>query len=57
MLTEMPPRNTRSVVLNQPVPCSPCRQFRCPFHQECLDLPPEAVVEAALRLTERVATP
>jgi ADP-heptose:LPS heptosyltransferase len=50
--TEMPPRTTPAAeVLTLPVPCSPCRQFRCPYHQECLDLAPEEVAEAALRLT------
>jgi ADP-heptose:LPS heptosyltransferase len=51
-ITEMPPRTTPAAeVLTVPVPCSPCRQFRCPYHQECLDLTPEEVAGAALRLT------
>jgi ADP-heptose:LPS heptosyltransferase len=50
--TEMNPRTTpKAAVLGRPVPCSPCRQFRCPYHQECLDLAPEHVAAAALRLT------
>lgn len=48
--TEMPPRTTSfAEVLGNPVPCSPCRQFHCPYHQECLDLDPGHVAEAALR--------
>jgi ADP-heptose:LPS heptosyltransferase len=48
--TEMPPRAAPSVLLGRRVPCSPCRQFRCPYHQECLDVTPEEVAAAALRL-------
>jgi ADP-heptose:LPS heptosyltransferase len=49
-LIDMAPRTTRSVLLTRTVPCSPCRQFRCPYHQECLDITPEEVAAAALRL-------
>lgn len=53
--TEMPPRTTPAAeLLTRPVPCSPCRQFHCPYHQECLDLPPAEVAAAALRLTTKV---
>lgn len=53
--TEMPPRTTPAAeLLTRPVPCSPCRQFRCPYHQECLDLPAAEVAAAALRLTTKV---
>jgi ADP-heptose:LPS heptosyltransferase len=45
------PRSVPSTVLGRPTPCTPCRQFRCPFHLECLDVPPAEVVAAALRLT------
>jgi ADP-heptose:LPS heptosyltransferase len=56
--TEMPPRTTPAAqVLGRPVPCSPCRQFRCPYHQECLDLDPGHVAAAALRMTREVALP
>lgn len=48
--TEMPPRSAPATLLARPVPCSPCRQFRCPYHQECLDVTPEEVAAAALRL-------
>ncbi|MCT2583490.1 glycosyltransferase family 9 protein [Actinophytocola gossypii] len=53
-LTDMPPRNTTAELLSRPVPCAPCRQFRCPYHQECLDLDPADVAAAALRLTTEV---
>lgn len=54
--TEMPPRTTPAAeLLSRPVSCSPCRQFRCPYHQECLDLAPADVASAALRLTTKVA--
>lgn len=48
--TEMPPRSSPATVLSRRVPCAPCRQFRCPYHQECLDISPEEVAAAALRL-------
>ena len=44
------PRSVPAVVLRVPTWCSPCRQFRCPFGLECLDVAPETVVAAALRL-------
>jgi ADP-heptose:LPS heptosyltransferase len=56
--TEMPPRTTPAAeLLGNPVPCSPCRQFHCPYHHECLDLEPEHVAAAALRMTREVALP
>jgi ADP-heptose:LPS heptosyltransferase len=48
--TEMPPRSAPAALLGRRVPCSPCRQFRCPYHQECLDITPEEVAAATLRL-------
>jgi ADP-heptose:LPS heptosyltransferase len=44
------PRSVPAAVLGRPVSCSPCRQFRCPFALECLDVPPAEVVAAALDL-------
>jgi ADP-heptose:LPS heptosyltransferase len=56
--TEMAPRTTAAAeVLGVPVPCSPCRQFSCPYHQQCLDLDPEHVAAAALRMIREVALP
>jgi ADP-heptose:LPS heptosyltransferase len=46
------PRSVPSVVLRVPTPCSPCRQFRCPFDLECLDVAPRAAADAALRLVD-----
>ena len=40
-----------AALLQVPTPCSPCRQLACPFHLECLDVAPERLVAAALRLT------
>jgi ADP-heptose:LPS heptosyltransferase len=48
--TEMPPRTAPARLLYRRVSCSPCRQFRCPYHQECLDVPPDEVAAEALRL-------
>ena len=44
------PRSVPSAVLRVPTACSPCRQFRCPFDQECLAVAPEDAARAALRL-------
>ena len=46
------PRSVPSAVLRVPTTCSPCRQFRCPFHLECLDVTPSAAADAALRLAD-----
>jgi ADP-heptose:LPS heptosyltransferase len=48
--TEMPPRTAPARLLHRRVPCSPCRQFRCPYHHECLDVAPDEVAVEALRL-------
>jgi ADP-heptose:LPS heptosyltransferase len=56
-VSQYAPRGTPAAVLTVPTPCAPCRQLRCPFAQECLDLPPEAVARATLRLaTSRETT-
>jgi ADP-heptose:LPS heptosyltransferase len=44
------PRSVPAVVLRVPTWCSPCRQFRCPFGLECLDIAPGTVVAAAVDL-------
>jgi ADP-heptose:LPS heptosyltransferase len=44
------PRSVPSAVLRVPTPCSPCRQFHCPFDLECLAVSPETAASAALRL-------
>jgi ADP-heptose:LPS heptosyltransferase len=51
------PRRTRSILLRVPTDCAPCRLFGCPYHLECLDIPPAAVVEAALELLSPISTP
>ncbi|HEY9880589.1 MAG TPA: glycosyltransferase family 9 protein [Leptolyngbyaceae cyanobacterium] len=48
------PRQTKAILLRQPTPCAPCYQFTCPYQLECLDIEPEAVVEAGLRLLQEV---
>ncbi|HEY0812645.1 MAG TPA: glycosyltransferase family 9 protein [Pseudonocardia sp.] len=49
------PRSVPAAVLRMPTWCSPCRQFRCPFGLECLDITPAAVVAAALRVARTAA--
>ena len=53
---DVAPRAVPSALLH-PVPCSPCRQLRCPFHLECLDVAPRRLAEAALRLAASAARP
>ncbi|HEV2778908.1 MAG TPA: glycosyltransferase family 9 protein [Actinophytocola sp.] len=48
--SEMRPRTTKAELLHGSVPCAPCRQFECPYGLECLDIDPEDVARAALRL-------
>ena len=50
-LGDVAPRAVPATLLQVPTPCSPCRQLTCPFHLDCLDLAPERLVAAALRLT------
>jgi len=49
------PRSTRAILLRRPTPCSPCYAFACPYDLECLDIAPEAVVEAGLSLLKEVS--
>jgi ADP-heptose:LPS heptosyltransferase len=56
--TELPeqwrPRTTPHRLLRREVWCSPCYLFECPYNLECLDVPPEEVVEAGLSLLAQV---
>lgn len=47
------PRYTPVVLLTMATSCSPCRQFVCPYAQECLDIAPERVAQAAITLASR----
>jgi lipopolysaccharide heptosyltransferase II len=49
-LEQWAPRTRALEILNRPTHCSPCYNFECPYQMECLDIPPEAVATAALRL-------
>lgn len=44
------PRSTPTRLLRRPTGCSPCYGFTCAHHHECLDVPPQTVIDAALRL-------
>ncbi len=54
---EIGPRAVPSVLLGNPVPCSPCHQFRCPYGHECLDFDPALLATAALRLAGTAQVP
>ncbi|MCP2257696.1 ADP-heptose:LPS heptosyltransferase [Streptoalloteichus tenebrarius] len=49
-LGDMRPRGVPAALLRRSVPCSPCRQFRCPYALECLDIGPDELAVEALRL-------
>jgi lipopolysaccharide heptosyltransferase II len=49
-ISQWEPRISPARLLNCTVPCSPCFRFECPYNQECLDIPPEEVAQAALEL-------
>ena len=44
------PRRAPARLLRRPTACTPCYGFRCPYHMECLDIPPEEVVQHAQEL-------
>jgi ADP-heptose:LPS heptosyltransferase len=50
---ELRPRAVPSALLGRDVVCSPCRQLRCPFAHECLDVSPGELAAAALGLVSR----
>ncbi len=55
-LGDMRPRAVPAVLLQHAMPCSPCRQFRCPYRRECLDISPDRLATAALELAEGATT-
>ncbi|HXK60398.1 MAG TPA: glycosyltransferase family 9 protein [Acidobacteriota bacterium] len=42
------PRSAPHKLLLRRTDCTPCYRFSCPFDHECLDIPPEEVVAAAM---------
>jgi ADP-heptose:LPS heptosyltransferase len=50
LVDQFRPRSVPATVLGMPTACTPCRQFRCPYQLECLDVPVNEVVAAALQL-------
>ncbi|OPY58053.1 MAG: lipopolysaccharide core biosynthesis protein [Syntrophorhabdaceae bacterium PtaU1.Bin034] len=46
------PRVAPCALLRRATPCSPCYAFTCPNHLECLDIPPDEVLEAGIKLLE-----
>jgi lipopolysaccharide heptosyltransferase II len=46
------PRTGPARLLRRPTDCSPCYQFQCPYHLECLDIPPAEVIAEALSFLE-----
>lgn len=47
------PRSSLAHLLRRPTHCSPCYSFGCPYEMQCLDIPPEEVVDAALDVLAR----
>lgn len=54
-LSQWRPRQTPARLLQRPTLCSPCYRFECPYHMECLDIPPQEVVAAVLSLVDAPA--
>ena len=52
---DLQPRSVPAALLGRPVACSPCRQLRCPYGHECLDLPSGELAAAALDLARTPA--
>lgn len=46
------PRSSPARLLRRPTACTPCHGFDCPYDVDCLDVPPEEVVEACLDLLD-----
>lgn len=44
------PRLSPALLLRRPTPCTPCYRFDCCHDLECLDIPPEEVEAAVLKL-------
>jgi ADP-heptose:LPS heptosyltransferase len=44
------PRSSPTRLLRQPTVCNPCYAFTCPYELQCLEIPPESIVSAALNL-------
>jgi ADP-heptose:LPS heptosyltransferase len=44
------PRDVPARLLTRPAACAPCHGLQCPYSMECLDIPPEEVVEEAMAL-------
>lgn len=50
------PRDTPHRLLRRDTWCSPCYAFTCPYHHECLDIPPEEIAAAGLDVLAEVRT-
>jgi lipopolysaccharide heptosyltransferase II len=53
--TQWQPASAPARLLRRLTACSPCHQFRCPYHMECLDIPPAEVAREAIRLLAAVS--
>ncbi|RPJ39613.1 MAG: glycosyltransferase family 9 protein [Chloroflexi bacterium] len=57
LLEHWSPPFAQAQILNRTVPCAPCYGFHCPYHLECLDIPVDEVVAAAISLLGQVLSP
>ena len=48
------PRGSPARLLRRPTACAPCYRFDCPYDLDCLDIPPQEVVDHALDLLAQV---
>ncbi len=49
--------HTTTRLLRRETPCSPCYRMDCPFHLECLEIPPREVVDAAEEMLRSLPLP
>jgi lipopolysaccharide heptosyltransferase II len=57
LLDHWAPASALVHILNRPTPCTPCYAFQCPYQLECLDIPVDEVLEAALSLLDLDPSP
>lgn len=51
--SQFAPRSAPAVLLGEMTSCTPCHQFTCDNHLQCLDVPPEEVALAGLSMLHR----
>ena len=50
------PRRSLAKLLRRPTWCSPCYRFDCPYHLECLDISPGAIIRSIVDVLEEAGS-